>query len=131
MVYAPDSSFFADAEEVVLNAGDVLYHPAGIWHAVECESDLAVSINFSLAHLNWADVLGGGMQQVLWRNTELRNRMSGIHSYDMLRAEMATRLQQAKRIVNSLTIDDLCPRALALPRVTFIAVKARRDYTPS
>merc|ERR1712217_805684 len=31
----------------------------------------------------------------------------------------------------SMTIDDLCPPALGLPRVTFIAVKPRRDFQPA
>ena len=34
--YQPPDEFFADAEEVVLHEGAVLYHPAGIWHHVEC-----------------------------------------------------------------------------------------------
>ena len=34
-------------EKVTLSAGDVLYHPAGIWHAVSCDED-SVSINISL-----------------------------------------------------------------------------------
>jgi ribosomal protein L16 Arg81 hydroxylase len=33
---------------VELHAGDILYHPAGIWHAVESTSDDSFSINFSL-----------------------------------------------------------------------------------
>lgn len=129
--YTPDPAFFADAEEVLISAGDVLYHPAGIWHAVECESDLAISVNFSLANQSWADVLGSGFQQSLWRSLGLRERVCGIHSSEALRAEMSARLDQAKAIVCSMTIDDLCPPALALPRVTFIAVKPRRDFTPA
>ncbi|CDW85608.1 lysine-specific demethylase no66-like [Stylonychia lemnae] len=37
--------------EVQLNEGDILYHPAGIWHQVECVSDESISINFSLRQL--------------------------------------------------------------------------------
>jgi quercetin dioxygenase-like cupin family protein len=32
--------------EVILNEGDILYHPAGIWHSVKSEED-SISINFS------------------------------------------------------------------------------------
>lgn len=33
--------------EVVLHPGDVLYHPAGMWHKVECLED-SVAINISV-----------------------------------------------------------------------------------
>ena len=33
--FKPPESFFADAEVVDVTAGDLLYHPAGIWHHVE------------------------------------------------------------------------------------------------
>lgn len=36
-----------DCVEVTLYEGDILYHPAGIWHAVKCDED-SISINFSM-----------------------------------------------------------------------------------
>lgn len=129
--YEPEPSFFEDAEEVILNAGDVLYHPAGIWHAVECESDDAVSINFSLSHQNWADIIGSGVQQALWRELPLRERVEGVRDSGSLRALLADRLQAAKDVVARLTVDDLCPPALALPRVTFIMVQPSPAFRPA
>jgi tellurite resistance-related uncharacterized protein len=38
------------ATEIVLNEGDIMYHPAGIWHSVESASD-SISINFSLRQI--------------------------------------------------------------------------------
>lgn len=32
---------------VTLNEGDILYHPAGIWHAVTSDQD-SISINLSM-----------------------------------------------------------------------------------
>lgn len=57
----------ADDPEVItveLRAGDVLYHPAGIWHRVECNDD-SISINVSLMPMSWADVLVSALKQRL------------------------------------------------------------------
>lgn len=40
--------------EVTLHEGDILYHPAGIWHAVSCDDD-SISINFSMRSMRLAD----------------------------------------------------------------------------
>ena len=45
-----------EATVVILNEGDILYHPAGIWHSVESTED-SVSINFSLRQLKVADLI--------------------------------------------------------------------------
>lgn len=34
--FKPPEHFFMDAEVVEVTAGDFLYHPAGVWHHVEC-----------------------------------------------------------------------------------------------
>ena len=51
---APPDAFFADADEVVVRPGSVLYVPAGTWHRVECDED-SLSINVSLMGTTWAD----------------------------------------------------------------------------
>ena len=51
-------------KEIVLSAGDVLYHPAGIWHKVECIED-SISINISLIGASYAEVFCCGLQQVI------------------------------------------------------------------
>ena len=75
--YRPPDAFFADAEEVVLQEGAMLYHPAGIWHHVECLGEAcrrvaasvgrhratppaeeeSISINVSLSCATWADLV--------------------------------------------------------------------------
>ena len=47
----------SDIYEVQLDEGDILYHPAGIWHQVECVTDESISINFSLRQLRVADLI--------------------------------------------------------------------------
>ncbi len=49
--------------QVVLHAGDVLYHPPGYWHQVTCEED-SISINISLAGKRWGDFVLGSLGQV-------------------------------------------------------------------
>ena len=47
-------------EEVTLNEGDILYHPAGIWHAVKSDED-SIAINFSLKNLSVADLISDSL----------------------------------------------------------------------
>ena len=45
-----------DCTIVTLNEGDILYHPAGIWHAVSSEED-SISINFSMRAMRTGDFI--------------------------------------------------------------------------
>lgn len=51
----------ANCFEVTLEEGDILYHPAGIWHAVRSETD-SVAINFSLKNLTIADFISDSLR---------------------------------------------------------------------
>lgn len=42
--------------EVTLDEGDILYHPAGIWHCVKSETD-SIAINFSMKAQRVADII--------------------------------------------------------------------------
>jgi len=55
----------------VLEAGDILYHPAGIWHSVEATED-SVSINFSLRHVRKADVITNALSMMLMKDLSMR-----------------------------------------------------------
>lgn len=57
--------------EVILNEGDILYHPAGIWHSVEAIED-SISINFSLRHLRKADVIINALNMILLKDKSMR-----------------------------------------------------------
>ena len=54
-----------ESSSVTLEAGDVLYHPAGVWHSVYCDED-SVSINVSLVATTYADVISDAVRQLLW-----------------------------------------------------------------
>jgi hypothetical protein len=53
--FVPDN--FDGHVSVTLTEGSVFYHPAGIWHQVECEED-SISINISLFASNWVSYIG-------------------------------------------------------------------------
>lgn len=61
--------------EVVLNEGDILYHPAGIWHSVEATED-SISINFSLRHVRLADIVTNAVQMILLSDQTMREPLT-------------------------------------------------------
>lgn len=73
--------------EVVLEPGDILYHPAGIWHRVECLED-SIAINLSLMVTSYADLLCCGLLQMLMQNPSWRapvqvHRPNGIGNEEL------------------------------------------------
>ena len=61
----PPPQDIESCEEVVLEAGDVLYFPSGMWHRVECLED-SVSINISLMPALWADLVCDSLRHMLY-----------------------------------------------------------------
>ncbi|CAE7214170.1 yxbC [Symbiodinium microadriaticum] len=131
-VFRPPDDFFADAEEVELHAGSVLYHPAGIWHHVECLGEAhqcrpfvdaeeeSISINVSLSIATWADLVGDAVRQLLWASPSLRQPLVGLDSVDPSRVRQAVgqKLKEAKRDFSKLTAEDLLPAVmLETPRL--------------
>ena len=56
---------------VTLEEGDIMYHPAGIWHSVESVSD-SISINFSMRQLRGADLVVNAVRMHLLGDDEMR-----------------------------------------------------------
>ena len=100
-------------DRVTLSAGDVLYHPAGVWHAVECDED-SVSINISLVATTMADVLADTVRQVMWsfpearRGVQFSNRRDGDRQIASMWQLMQTRMAR-------LTQERVIPRRLRGP----------------
>ena len=65
------SNAFGDEVEVVMNPGDILYFPAGMWHKVET-LEYGVSINISLMGSNYASIVCGALEHVLLQREEWR-----------------------------------------------------------
>lgn len=61
----------SDFEVVTLNEGDILYHPAGVWHAVGCEED-SISINFSMKALRMGEFVTQAVQGEIFKNLNQR-----------------------------------------------------------
>lgn len=63
--HAVPTSDFEEYDTVILHEGDTFYHPAGIWHRVECSED-SVSVNISLIATDWASMVCDGIKQNLY-----------------------------------------------------------------
>lgn len=61
-------------ETIVLQPGDVLFHPAGMWHKVEtlAADQNSLSINFSLFPLQWGEMMQECLQTMMLRMTHWR-----------------------------------------------------------
>lgn len=110
--FKPPDDFFKDAEEIILSPGSVLYHPAGIWHHVECTSDNTVSINVSLTCATWADFISDGLRQLFWSSPVLRAPTVGIAANPSAAKQAAeAALAEMRRRVSALSVEDLLPPA--------------------
>jgi hypothetical protein len=69
--------------EVIIEAGDILYHPAGIWHEVECIEN-SISINISLVGVTYAEVVSNAIQQLLLQNDKYREIVNVSHQKNAL-----------------------------------------------
>lgn len=115
--FRPPDSFFSDAEQVEVCEGGVLYHPAGIWHRVECVSDEAVSINVSLTTAPWAEVLTDALHQALWARPEFRAPVvqlpeGGFHE---TLARVERMLADFKNVAAQLRPEDFISREILCP----------------
>ncbi|CAJ1438735.1 unnamed protein product [Effrenium voratum] len=108
--FKPPDEFFQDAEVVEIHAGDVLYHPAGVWHQVESAGEgESISINVSLSCATWAEMVGDAVRQALWRSEPLRSPLVGLAGRELadVRREVEVQLREAKKRINALTAEDL------------------------
>lgn len=69
--------------EITLNEGDILYHPAGIWHSVEAIED-SISINFSLRHTKVADIVLNAVSMLLNKDLKMREPLRITDSKNLL-----------------------------------------------
>ena len=67
----PGSNMFNDCSRVTLNAGDLLFFPAGAWHYVKADTD-SLSINVSLVPQTWGDLGVAAVRHMLLRETTAR-----------------------------------------------------------
>eukprot|EP01117_Protostelium_nocturnum_P013424 TRINITY_DN5004_c0_g1_i1.p1 TRINITY_DN5004_c0_g1~~TRINITY_DN5004_c0_g1_i1.p1 ORF type:complete len:611 (-),score=215.35 TRINITY_DN5004_c0_g1_i1:63-1895(-) len=90
-------------ETVTLTEGSFFYHPAGIWHRVECEED-SISINVSLIASTWADMVTEGLRHSLWTQDEwreginFRNPTEAKQKLEKLLSNLSTQVGQFKAV---------------------------------
>ena len=105
-----------DTESVVLQAGDVMYHPAGIWHKVETIADgpdavNSLSINISLFPMTWGELMQETFQQLLLKESQWRERIIFSSPADA-RSQLEKRLTLLSSEVGQLTASAILPNAL-------------------
>ena len=60
-----------ESTTVTLNEGDIMYHPAGIWHSVESVTD-SISINFSMRQVRKADLIVNALRMHMFQDKDFR-----------------------------------------------------------
>ena len=96
------------------STGDFLFHPAGIWHRVECEDD-AISLNISLMPMSWGEMLQDVAQTVLLGRQEYRAPISG-GSIEELRKNADKVFSLLKKDLAKVSSQDFLTPQIMLPR---------------
>ena len=112
---------FGDEIEVIMNAGDVLYFPAGMWHRVETLEE-GVSINISLMGTTYASLFCRTLEHLLlekeeWREVICSHRDSGCDVVENLKTlvnDLPSILEQSRK--NGL-VEGILPPVLRDPPV--------------
>lgn len=66
-----ESNAFGDEVEIIMDAGDILYFPAGMWHKVET-LEYGVSINISLMGSTYASLICRSLEHILLKSDDWR-----------------------------------------------------------
>ena len=112
--------------EVVLQEGDILYHPAGIWHAVEATED-SISINFSLRHVSKAQIVSNALMMLLQKDEKMREP---IRPGQPLHVQISETLEQAKQTLESIVPEMLtAPKIMTIPRVQVVDLDQKVGLT--
>lgn len=107
-------------ESVVLQPGDVLYHPAGIFHKVETiavpqtSQTNSLSINVSLFPQQWGHFIAESTQQLALTLPSLRERVR-FDSLDDAHKQIATRLSELGKRLSAMKPAMLLPAAALAP----------------
>ena len=75
--------FNKNCVEVILQPGDVLYHPAGIWHSVFCNED-SIAINLSMRAMRLGEFVTSAIQGELYKNLNQRQFLRFTSHEDLI-----------------------------------------------
>uniref|UniRef100_A0A7S3K6H7 JmjC domain-containing protein n=1 Tax=Euplotes crassus TaxID=5936 RepID=A0A7S3K6H7_EUPCR len=101
-------------DTIRIDAGDILYHPAGIWHSVECIED-SFTINISLKNLNKADIIAHSLKHLLNQDPELRENMT-FSSREDFNTQIQSGIEKAFEYLKDLTPEVIAPQNQFIPR---------------
>lgn len=99
---------------VQLDEGDILYHPAGIWHAVECIED-SFTINLSLKNYTKADIISSSLKHLMNINPSLRENLT-FESKEDFNNQMQEGIDIAAELVKTLSPQMISPQNQFIPR---------------
>jgi hypothetical protein len=102
-------------ETVILHPGDVLYHPAGIWHQVRVVEE-GVSINISLMATNFATITCQALQHFLMKRDEWRQCLvggPGRNVVDTLKSLLKELPAIVKQFEQNVSAECILPPALS------------------
>ena len=121
-----DSQQPQSGDEVTLQAGDVLYHPAGIWHCVNCSED-SVSINVSLIAASYADIVSDAVRQMMWTTETGREGVCGDRPHVL--QQLSSALEMAAELLKRLRADDIVTAGMWRPRRRTLRISLQEDVT--
>jgi ribosomal protein L16 Arg81 hydroxylase len=102
------------SEKIILDAGDFLYHPAGIWHAVECLDD-SFTINLSMKNLNKTEIIGNALKHLMNQDPELRQNMT-FDSREDFNRQIQSGIEKTFELLKDLTPEIISPMNETIPR---------------
>lgn len=113
---------------VILEVGDILYHPAGVWHRVECLED-SIAINISLIVSSYADLFCTALQQMLLRNPTFRAPVMIADQQAIQPAHeiLATMIASLPSLANALRPSTILPSPCYVPPSDNETVNAAAD----
>jgi len=114
-----ESNAFGEEIEIIMDAGDVLYFPAGMWHKVETE-EYGVSINVSLMGSTYASLVCKTLEHVLlqkedWREVICSTKGNGSDVVEKLKALMNDLPGVVKQFGAAGGAEGMLPPALRRP----------------
>jgi len=94
---------YGEEQEVIMNPGDMLYFPAGMWHSVETIEE-GISINISLMSVNYASLVSSAIHHILikkeaWRQSVVDN--SGLCGPNNATETLDLLIQQLPQLIQS------------------------------
>ncbi len=114
-----DSNAFGNEVEIVMDAGDVLYFPAGMWHKVETLEE-GVSINISLMGTTYASLFCKTLEHLLlekdeWREVVCSHADKGFDTVEKLKGLIESLPSILEKTTSNIISKSILPPALRQP----------------